>query len=224
MTFDETKHRRAPKGTHEGGEFSAGAWRTIDENDFDDLGDLSDDELDALRKEFMSKDIPADDQPVIESYTLGGYSDLNKHLRGVQQMDPASKGYSSYSPNEFMAVLDPVIESSVTDKNISVFRGVGSDFGRQVQSLKPGDRIIDDGYTSASLNRTVASRITRRDQTGGSAVMKVLVPKGSNVFVPGRHSGYVGEDEAIIARGGTYRFIKKSGDNYVFLYEQTKSA
>lgn len=203
MTFDESKHRRAPKGTHEGGQFTSGEWHNVNEDDFEVLGDLTADELDELRDETIYKP-KLEEIDAITAYCDKSYEDINAALRAGEEVEAAG----------IVDQMDTLFSRADLKRDIATFREASPGFAQTLKTLAPGDRIQDDGFTSTSTNPGIQVR------WGSGTKMKILIPKGSQAVIPGSWSHLSDEeDEVILQRGGAYRFIKKSGDNYLFLYE-----
>ena len=205
MTFDETKHHRAPKGTREGGQFTAGEWHDINEDDFEELGDLSEDELNEMRDETIYR--PSDSEMnAVSAYCDRSYEEINASLRAGEDVGEAI---------EIVDEMDTLFTKSALKRNIATFREVTPDFVATLKTLKAGDRLKDNGFLSSSMDPAIEVR------WGSGTKLKILVKKGTPAIIPGSWSHLSDqEDEVILPRGGSLRYLRKSGDNHLVLYEQ----
>ena len=205
MTFDETKHHRAPKGTREGGQFTEGEWHDINEDDFEELGDLSEDELNEMRDETIYR--PSGSEiDAVSAYCDRSYEEINAALRAGEDVGDGAG---------IVDEMDALFTKSELKQNIATFRDVSRDFAETLKTLKAGDRLKDDGFLSSSTNPDIEMR------WGSGVKMKILVKKGTPAIIPASWSHVSDEeDEVILPRGGALRYLGRSGANHLVLYEQ----
>lgn len=208
--MNERDYLRDPRGTKTGGQFTTviGDEEPIDTKDYEEKGDLSAKELKELREEALNwRNLLDEEINILQQYTNELYADVNGALRsGDIDADTAS----------IADVLNGAIEKSLLPQNTILFRGVSGPFADQMGTLKPGDAIIDPGFTSTTLDAKVARNITARHD-GRAVVMRIYADQGARALIPAQDSHYFAdEDEVLLPRGTRLRFLRRTAATYDF--------
>ena len=115
-----------------------------------------------------------------------------------------------------ITAVDAVISASRMPNSVVAYKGMTADFAKAVETLQPGDLIVDQGYTVATLSPLSSHHLmqTKADaagrHTGEATVYKILVPHGS-LALPLND----GETELLIARGSGFRYMGTDQDGYL---------
>ncbi len=97
-------------------------------------------------------------------------------------------------------------EASPTTRDAQVFRGVtklDQIFGDAYSSDLTGTTFTDNGYTSMTIDKEIASNYTEVS-TGEKGVLTVDIPAGSNIINPAGVSQWA-DKELIANRGSTFK-------------------
>lgn len=144
--------------------------------------------------------------PLILYYTYRGDSLLNNALR---------KNYLPYEMVKLFHVMLEIMEDSQDIPNCTLYRGLDNP---QFASMNIDDIIYDKGFSSFSLNETVAHRFTAN--VGVILVLHVdqsLALKGIHLDISLSSSFYM-EEEIILGPGFQFKIINKwIEDNMTFL-------
>ncbi len=122
----------------------------------------------------MATSLSKSELEAIRHYTDGGYVAVNGELRGDASGDEIVLAQ--------IFQLDAAIEQSVTDKPLTVYRGVDRAYARELEKrgVKAGDIIRDEGFLSTSTLAKVARGFMRYGP--GGLMFKIRIPEGSNAL------------------------------------------
>ena len=129
-------------------------------------------------------------------------------------------GYDNVTP-EFQAEidsrvtqLDKLVElSPPLSEETTVYRGIGTPFARELETVGVGGSFTDRGFTSVSTDRGIATGFPS-NPTGN--VIEIVLPKGTKAIVPSRFfsertvgtTDLVQEKELILGRGTTFEILE----------------
>lgn len=155
-----------------------------------DQADLWMDALDRLERPV------ANEEAAIESYTDGGYREMNQYLR-------ESGGLSDPEIRERVRDLMDVIRRTEVDKGSILFREVKGRTGERWKLAKVGDVLGDSAFSSASVNLAYATSLSA---TGSGMNVMIRVPPGARGLSINAHgtTEYPDEEEVVLPPG-SYR-------------------
>ncbi len=115
--------------------------------------------------------------------------------------------------DEAIGSLDKLVElSPALTEDTTTFRGINSNFARDLEERGVGATFTDNGFTSVSLDRDIAAGFPSRP-TGN--VMEIVVPEGTKAIIPSKFftsSTVKGtelkrEKELILGRGTDFEIL-----------------
>lgn len=135
-------------------------------------------------------------------YQAHGYTDINGFLRGqLFDIQPIQKGS--------IAHLDSLINRTVTNKPLTLYRGVEEFAGFKPSQLRPGDVLSDAGFFSTSIRKSSAEGFASEISGKEGAVFSISVPKGTKtlpIFRLGTGSSFqASEREVLLGRNTSIR-------------------
>lgn len=143
-----------------------------------------------------------DQRAVCQYYSHRGDRIMNNSLRGDIPMSGELRAR--------VEKLDEAISRATLTQDVTTYRGVGGDFGRQLQNAKIGDSFVDKGYVSTAAQKEYAQRFVDKAPSNGT-MLHVRIPAGRSAApVP---SNYAEESEMLIGRGSSFRITKIDGNN-----------
>jgi hypothetical protein len=110
--------------------------------------------------------------------------------------------------------MDSIMSRSRTTVDMVAYRGLRRDFKVSALGLKEGDRWVDKGFVSTSLDKNQASGF-------GGEMMEIRVPSGSRALYLGADTNAVGGDqqELILDRDSVFVYRGKTGSLHQFELE-----
>jgi hypothetical protein len=181
---------RVPKGSTGGGEWTEGG-----------AGGLSTSRKTGLEGVHVD---------ALKQYTTTVYVPVNQALRAKPKAPMTS------AEEAVVKALDEAFErSNKTTEVMQLFRAAGEEFAAVVDGLKVGDDVVDPAYVSTSFDERTA-----RDFMSGSGDNKVLIeivlPKDSRAINTNPFNPFKGENETLLPRDTTFRYLGKERDVYRF--------
>lgn len=169
-------------------------------NDFNDpsqrAGMPSHKQIEQLENGFSK--LSRDEQNALDNYAGAGYRRINDKLR-------FGTGFSSITEEQIIHIDSAMSKSALTE-DVVVYRGMKT---AHLFPLKEGTEFIDKSYVSTTLKPEKANHFARL-QDGPTAIVKIIVPAGTNVAIPaGRltHNGKLyDEAEILLPRGQRFKF------------------
>lgn len=151
----------------------------------------------------------------VAQYPRGaGHQDINKTLRKQPGYDNVTPDYQDKIDSR-VAALDKLVElSPPLSEQTTVYRGIGTDFARELEAAGVGGSFTDNGFTSVSLNKEIAGGFPSMP-TGN--LIEITLPAGTKAINPSRFFGenmVVGntnlsqEQELILGRGTTFDILE----------------
>ena len=124
-----------------------------------------------------------DDAAAVTSYQAEFfYPEFNGHFRMAAIMGDDVNDHLDAKQKNVHAVLKKLGEKHRLKSDVMLFRGIGADDEGVIESLKPGDFMMDHAYQSTSLNPLVAANFA--DANGPSATMLRIHAKKGNRAIP----------------------------------------
>jgi hypothetical protein len=138
-----------------------------------------------LLKQALGRNVLTDaDRKVIQTYSQGESTNLNKKLRQ-------------------RAVT---IAKTALPTDMRLYRGVPKEFAHD---FKPGEKFVDPGFGSTSVNDKTASYFAK----GDGVLLHILAPKGHRGLPLDGHSNFEEEHEVLLPRNTTYHVVNRQGRN-----------
>jgi hypothetical protein len=138
-------------------------------------------------------------ETALRDYQGVWYHDINAPLRQGATLEPR--------PAEIVAELDDVIAGSVTDSDVTVFRGIQD---RPV-GLQVGGQFTDQGFVSTSFDEDYVRRMfVDVEASEGAALMRIRVPSGTNgvrMESPAGLGQSFQESELLLGRDQRFRVV-----------------
>jgi hypothetical protein len=165
-----------------------------------------------------------------------GHAVINKRLReGIQQRDTGNHrtGMPEMWPEQEEQLqqsidsIDKLVElSPALPEGTVVYRGIGGAFAADLQAKGVGATFTDNGFTSVSLDRSIASGFP--SQPSGN-VLEIVLPKGTKAINPSKFftSGKIGgtnlkrEKELILGRGTTFEILSIEDNSDLYGVDKT---
>lgn len=148
----------------------------------------------------------------VSHYKEGGFVEVNNSLR-LGMKPRASDDPDAQLWERVTNGMDAVASVSETKQDIIAYRGIRSPttvFGNtwRAQGSNVGLEWQDDGFTSTSVDRNIASQFSD-DYEGNGVLMRILIPRGSRAFTPDNPGATLAEErEIIIDRQSRYRVVR----------------
>lgn len=153
---------------------------------------VSDEAYDAMKADLRSKMTRAEKEAALY-YTGLGSNQFNKQL---------SAGMIDAEHVGTITDLDSLLNKGAQDHPVLLHRGLrGRGIDEIVASLKPGDRIIEGGFGSATAESDIA-------KSYGNVQMEIEVPSGYPIGAIPTASGF--EFEILLRRNTEYQIVDKS--------------
>lgn len=143
-------------------------------------------------------------------YTNDGYEDINSYLRD------GGKGwvYGDHIKAQAERIEDALDEASLP-KSIVVYRGIKpfSKINEQWDAIKEGDRLVDLGFLSTSLDKTTAKSFVGYEKIKLTYLLEIILPAGTPAALISEHvlqdREIVGEYEVLLQRNIPLRVVGK---------------
>lgn len=196
--FEELKRRQMmyPVGTRESGEY---AEYIYDQK----LTKVSRNEaLGALKDGQTLGGISISEQRIIDAYTQTPL--LSNALRD---------GEDIRSAKELKNVIDRTKGEAGT-----YYRGVAGDYANELRNMSVGDKFIDKGFASSSLDRGVAQRFTGRD----GLIITIISDGGfgTGLQIYSNNPNFMDEQEFLFNQNSEFRILSKNDDEIIVKLEQ----
>lgn len=142
-------------------------------------------------------------------YTTDRHRDMNGVLRGMAVEDREEV-------LRLVGGMDDAFDryGVVTDQAAKVYRGISANHPELSAMRQPGTRLVEDGFTSTTIDRGVAEDFVKgagREEAAG-IVLEIRMPGGQQVLAG---TGY--EQELILPRGRSFRSLGEQPDGSVIL-------
>lgn len=135
----------------------------------------------------------------VQEYTGGDYRWINQALRKNSE-------YALPRLEKAVRDLDKTFEVARLEEDIVVWRGVGRDIGRRMET---GVVFQDDGFSSTSLSKNIAESFAGPD----GALIQMIVPKGTPAIFVEKFTNIEGEVEMVLPRSSQFRIISNNMEN-----------
>lgn len=148
--------------------------------------------------------LTSSERTALKEYSGSAYSAINDGLRYAEDLNLSLK--------TLIQNLDSAIARSITDRKLTVYRGVDQSYARtlEARNLRPGDSVNDAGFLSTSTRKAVAKRFLGWE--GGGMLLKIHVPAGSNALDMRPYSKSADEHEILLPRGAELRVTGYDAD------------
>lgn len=152
--------------------------------------------------------LPLRARSAVETYNGGAYRRMNQVLRGTETRAMWVKAEA-----QRIRALDAVFadDAYVLPAAVEVFRGVPK---RRADDLVTGQRYVDEGYGSTTLDLSVAPEFTK----GDGWVLRIRLDEGQRVLL-----GNARESELVLPRGMEYRVVDVDEDARTIVLEVESS-
>jgi hypothetical protein len=145
----------------------------------------------------------------VNHYVGGGYTPINKVLRGRATWAEATQEYGyGVTDGEFRLAaveVDKLTRQSRLPKATMVFRGMDSE--RQLARLTVGAEFRDLGFVSTATDLRTALSFAGSGDTPGAAIVRIHVRRDASAYaVP---LEYRNEAEIILPRGSRFRVVRR---------------
>lgn len=134
------------------------------------------------------------DQSVVGNYALDPW--INGSLRSGSGVDE-DLPRDVQDRDDYVRRLDGVVDSYALREDTTVYRGVaGVGEDGVLSSARPGDQIVDRGYTSTSLDQSIPNQF-------GEDVLEITLPAGTRAAPISQPAfgGYPPQAELLVGRG-----------------------
>lgn len=150
---------------------------------------------------------------------VGGYTQIQTTLReGRPEAWAVRKGITRETVQPFIDDIDDALRNSVAAEDMTVFRGIrntAETFGIDDPSdLKAGLQWTDEGYTSTTTSKKVASNKFAEglNSWDDPRILHISVPEGQSAL-PMNLIENIGEQEVVLPRGMTFQIDRITGRN-----------
>jgi hypothetical protein len=169
------------------------------------------DDLARAARQAVKKVVPG--QVAWGSYTQAGYRGINDAARrpplGLpQSFSPRARDLLKMVDDldERVAHSPPLMKDTIVARGLT---GNAKEMLDKMTTLRPGDVIVEPGFSSTTLSRKGAADWASKaldDDGQVGVVMEITIPKGTRVML-----GVLTETELILKRGTRYRFTGNDG-------------
>jgi hypothetical protein len=160
----------------------------------------------------QAADLSAKEARALRAYQGTGYQDINAALRSGKRGNAEERAV--------IAGVDSTMQRSRLREPAEVHRGMvvqpGTPAARILDSLRPGATFRDSGYTSTTVDKSVADNFTRSGARGASQVaVKIRVPVGAravymNSVLPKQGMlDFTKEREMLLDRNTQFRVVSR---------------
>lgn len=118
----------------------------------------------------------------IETYTGKGSDPLNQYLRLGVFDETNEVGMDRDEIVDYKSALDGTLSQTHTVRDMTLFRGIGSEGVSKFENLKVGDTFTDKGYCSTTSDPSQLWDFLPAHGAQRGAVLEISVPKGSKVL------------------------------------------
>lgn len=155
--------------------------------------------LNQLGSTSFSRPLTVQETTGLRTYTGSSYEPMNLYLR---------KQTSSLSPNlkSTISEMDKAFRVASLDRSVTVYRGVHGTFADAIKRMQYGDTLTDPGFMSTSVNSGIAQSFS------SGVIMKFTLKQGAKAIDVRPISSISREDEILLARGTTLRYLRKNGN------------
>ncbi len=162
---------------------------------------------------------PQHHEQAIKHYTGSGFKQVNGHLiAGI---------VADYKTKNTIAALDDLTQRAFLPASATVYRGAGSLAVKNILEqaggqLRKGQVLTMKGFTSTSLDRTIAEGFANQART--SILIEMRLPKGAKALDISQHSD-VGphEKETLIARNSAFKVLSYQDKTRTLVLEMLMS-
>jgi hypothetical protein len=152
-----------------------------------------------LLKQALGRNVLTDaDRKVIQTYSQGESTNLNKKLR--------QRAVTKFDNPHLIQAMDKAIAKTALPTDMRLYRGVPKEFAHD---FKPGEKFVDPGFGSTSVNDKTASYFAK----GDGVLLHILAPKGHRGLPLDGHSSFEEEHEVLLPRNTTYHVVNRQGRN-----------
>ena len=144
-----------------------------------------------------------------------GHTAINRTLRERAKGTPDNLTPEAQKElNEAIGSLDRLVELSPSlAEQTTTYRGIGTDFARELEQVGVGGSFTDNGFTSVSLDKGIAGGFPSRP-TGN--LIEIALPAGTKAVNPSkfftrnivRNTNLKQEQELILGRGTTFDILE----------------
>lgn len=154
-------------------------------------------------------------QPVhvdaLKQYTANIYYPINKALRAEPQ-EPLST-----QEQAVVKALDEAFDRAMkTTEVMQLFRAAGEEFANVVDTLKVGEDVTDHAFASTTIDENYARTLMAGQSGDRKALIEVVLPKDSRAIDTSPFNPFKGENETLLPRNTTFRYLGKERDVYRF--------
>jgi hypothetical protein len=147
----------------------------------------------------------------LKQYTANIYYPVNKALRAKPQ-DPLST-----QEQAVVKALDEAFDRSTkTTEVMQLFRAAGEEFADVVGMLKVGADVVDPAFVSTTIDENYARTLLGGQSGERKVLIEVVLPKDSRAINTTPFNPFKGENETLLPRNTTFRYLGKERDVYRF--------
>lgn len=145
----------------------------------------------------------------LKQYTASIYYPVNKGLRDETPL--------STQEQAVVRALDEAFDRAMkTTEVMQLFRAAGEEFADVVEKLKVGEDVTDKAFVSTTFDEQYARTLMGGQSGDKKALIEIVLPKDSRAIDTSPFNPFKGENETLLPRNTTFRYLGKERDVYRF--------
>jgi SPP1 gp7 family putative phage head morphogenesis protein len=145
----------------------------------------------------------------LKQYAASIYYPVNKALREEAPL--------STQEQAVVKALDEAFErNQKTTEVMQLYRAAGEEFADVVETLKVGEDVTDKAFVSTTIDENYARTLMGGQSGDRKALIEVVLPKDSRAIDTTPFNPFKGENETLLPRNTTFRYLGKERDVYRF--------
>lgn len=146
--------------------------------------------------------LTVDELDAVDSYTVGGYQDVNEYLSG--RYPDLNNG------KEFVSAIDSAVDKFNLEQDVIAFRGTRQKYFEGVDS---GDEFETGIFFSTSAEKKYADEFFKDYKD--PLMLEIRIPKGTKSLYIGKNSDYEYEGELLLSRKCKYKVVSKEKEHMI---------